>query len=62
MLRVADHKPKVFQHVMRETVKLADQGVILPKLSKVFSADDVAHAHNYLESRQSIGKVALSWE
>ena len=62
MLRVADHKPKVFQHVMRETVKLADQGVILPKLSKTFSAEDVALAHDHLESRQSIGKVTLSWE
>ncbi len=62
MLRIADHKPNVFQHVMRETVKLAEQGIIQPVLSKVFKADDIALAHDYLESRQSIGKVALSWK
>ena len=62
MLRIADHKPNVLQYVMKETVKLAEQGVISPTLSKTFKAEDVAHAHDYLESRQSIGKVTLSWE
>ena len=61
MLRIADHKPNILQHVMQETVKLAAEGIIKPTLGKTFSADDVASAHDYLETRQSIGKVTLSW-
>jgi NADPH2:quinone reductase len=62
MLRIADHRPQVFKHVLTEVVKLAKQGVINPELSKTFKAVDIAEAHDYLESRQSIGKVTISWD
>ncbi len=62
MLRIADYKANMFQHVMRKVVKLADEGVINPTLCKTFAASDVASAHDFLESRQSIGKVTLGWE
>lgn len=61
MLRIADHRPQVFKHVLSEVVKLADQGVIDPILNKTFQAADIAKAHDYLESRQSTGKVTISW-
>jgi 2-desacetyl-2-hydroxyethyl bacteriochlorophyllide A dehydrogenase len=32
-----------------------------PHVGKVFSADDVASAHRYLETRQATGKVLLEW-
>ncbi len=62
MLKVADHRPQVFKHVMDQTVKLAKEGILRPELSKTFAAVDIAAAHDYLESRQSIGKVTISWE
>lgn len=62
MLRIADHRPQVFKHVLNEVVKLAQQDIIKPTVSKTFAADDIAAAHDYLESRQSIGKVTISWE
>ncbi len=61
MLRIADHKANVFQHVMTQVVKLAEQGIINPTLSKTFDVSDIASAHEFLESRQSIGKVTLNW-
>lgn len=62
MLRIADHKPDVFQHVLRQVVNLAEQKILNPIVSKTFPAEQIADAHDYLESRQSIGKVTLSWE
>ena len=61
MLRVADYKAQLFNDVFKSVIKLADQGVINPRLDKVFKAEDIAEAHDYVESRKSMGKVVLSW-
>ena len=37
------------------------KGIIQPKLAKLFKADQIAEAHDFLESRQSIGKIVLEW-
>lgn len=62
MLRIADHKPDIFQHLLQSVVQLAKDGVLNPVVSKTFPAENIAEAHDYLESRQSIGKVTLSWK
>jgi NADPH:quinone reductase-like Zn-dependent oxidoreductase len=41
--------------------KLNDPGV-KPFIGKIFRAEDVAHAHDFLESRKAKGKVLLSWK
>lgn len=61
MLRVADYKPKLFNYVFKEVIKLADQKVINPRLDKVFKAEEIGAAHEYVESRKSMGKVTLDW-
>lgn len=61
MLKVADEKPQVFKHCLEQVIKLTNDGVIKPALSKVFDVSQVAEAHDYLESRKSIGKVVLKW-
>jgi NADPH:quinone reductase-like Zn-dependent oxidoreductase len=61
MLAIADHKPQVLNEVMSEVSRLAKAGIIRPVLGKVFPADQVAEAHDFLESRQSTGKIALVW-
>ena len=61
MLQIADNRPQVFNHCITEVVKLANQKIIIPKIDKIFSADKIAEAHDYLESRQSIGKVVMAW-
>ncbi|HMU05075.1 MAG TPA: zinc-binding dehydrogenase [Saprospiraceae bacterium] len=62
MLRIADFKQSVFNEVLQNVIKMADQKIITPHVSKVFPALDIADAHDFLESRQSTGKVVLKWD
>ncbi|MFA5816335.1 MAG: zinc-binding dehydrogenase [Bacteroidales bacterium] len=61
MLKIADHKPMLLKEVMAEVGRLTEEGIIRPVLGKAFPADQVAEAHEFLESRQSTGKIALLW-
>lgn len=62
MLRIADFKQSVFNEVLQNVIKMADQKIITPHVSKVFPALEIAEAHDFLESRQSTGKVVLKWD
>ena len=61
MLQVADHRKQVFKHCITEVVRMANEGIITPKLDQVFKVSQMAEAHDYLESRKSIGKIAVEW-
>lgn len=61
MLRLADHKQDTLKRCMQNVVKLYEQGIFKPAEGKLFKAEEIAEAHNYLESRQSTGKVACAW-
>jgi NADPH2:quinone reductase len=61
MLRIADHKPALFQKIFSGVMDYVEQGIIKPTLAKKFSVDQIGEAHEYLESRQSIGKVVMEW-
>jgi len=61
MLRIADCKPNNFNLMLNEVVALAANGSLKPLVSKVFDYQDIASAHDYLESRASIGKVVIKW-
>ena len=62
MLVLADNKPALFQHHLNEVSALAADGKIVPHVSKTFPYTQLAKAHQFVESRQSTGKVALIWE
>jgi NADPH2:quinone reductase len=61
MLEIADHKPAVFQRGLMEVIAMADKGLIKPTVAKEFDHTEIAQAHEYLGSRDSIGKVAVKW-
>lgn len=61
MLRIADHKPKILQHCLNEVIGLAANNEIKPVVGGLYSAQEIAEAHMALESRNSIGKIALKW-
>ncbi len=61
MLRIADNKPAVLQRCLEAVVRLTNEGVFKPTVSKVFNVADIAAAHDYLEKRKSIGKVVVQW-
>ena len=45
-----------------EVIKLVKQGLLKPYVGAKFQANDIAKAHELLESRNSIGKVVVYWE
>jgi len=61
MLRIADFKPQVLQKSFEGVMEMTKNGVIRPIISKVFPAEQIAEAHQFLESRQSAGKIVLEW-
>ena len=61
MLRIADYRPHVFKKVLEGVVDMAAKGIINPTLGKTFNVEQIADAHDYLESRKSIGKVVVEW-
>jgi NADPH:quinone reductase-like Zn-dependent oxidoreductase len=62
MLRIADNKPEIIQRCMNEIVKLYDEKQIQPLPGKVYPLSALAQAHNDLENRITMGKMAIRWE
>jgi NADPH:quinone reductase-like Zn-dependent oxidoreductase len=61
MLRIADDKPRVLRRCLEGVIKLCELGVYKPFAGKVFPANEIAKAHDYLTSRASVGKIAIKW-
>jgi NADPH2:quinone reductase len=61
LLRIADERPEVLRRAMEAMVRLAADGTVKPVVDRAFPAGEVAAAHEYVESRQSMGKVVLRW-
>lgn len=61
MLKVADQKPKVLQHCLKEVVKLAKEGHLEPQVGGEFPANKISAAHKLLASGESTGKIVLEW-
>lgn len=62
LLRVADVRPQTIQLCMQEVTRLCGEGVLNPHVGNVFKASKIADAHDYMEHRKSIGKVAVEWD
>ena len=62
MLRLADYRPDAFSRVMTQVSEYAKEGIFKPTAGGTFPADEIAKAHAFLESRKSIGKVAVRWK
>lgn len=61
MLRIADNKPELLEHCMKEVVKMTAEGILEPTVGGEFAHDKLADAHDFLASRKSIGKVVVKW-
>lgn len=61
MLRIADDRPEILKRCLENVVKLVDAGILDPTVGKVFPVNQLAEAHTYLETRQSMGKVTVTW-
>ncbi len=62
MLKIGDNKPAVLQKCLIEVTKLIKDGKLNPHVGASFPVDQIAEAHELLESRRSIGKVIVEWK
>jgi NADPH2:quinone reductase len=61
MLHVADDRPEVLARTMKAVVGLWKSGEIKPVVSAEFASERLAEAHEFVEGRKSMGKVAVRW-
>ncbi len=61
MLAIADSQPAVIERCLSAVMKLYEAGIFAPEIAKVFNANEIAEAHDFLEKRKSIGKVVVQW-
>lgn len=61
MLRIADHKPVLFNKIFQGVMAYTSAGIIKPYLHRVYPAQDLAEAHATLESRKTTGKLVIAW-
>lgn len=61
MLAIADHKPHLLKKALKRVIELCQDGILDPRLDRSFPADQIAAAHDYIETRQSKGKVVVLW-
>lgn len=61
MLHIADHKPQMIQLCLQAVLKLAAEGKIKPLIHAVYTADELAVAHEALENRGTTGKLVVAW-
>jgi NADPH:quinone reductase-like Zn-dependent oxidoreductase len=62
MLRIADYKPQIIKRCLDSLVSLYSKGIIDPQVGGNFKASEMAKAHAFLESRESIWKIVVNWE
>lgn len=61
MLQIADHKPDIIQDCLQGVVDLAAKGVLKPYPATEYPVAEIATAHEALEKRKTMGKVAVLW-
>ena len=61
MLQIGDYKPYILKTCMNEVVDLFNKGEVKPVISKIFNADELVKAHDFLQKRKSTGKVVVKW-
>ncbi len=61
MLHVADDRPEVLARTMKAVVALWKSGDIKPVIAAEFSAEKLDEAHEFVEGRKTMGKVAVRW-
>ncbi len=61
MLKLADYRPHIIGHCLQELIKLYDQGIVKPQISAVYPIEELAKAHEDLEFRRTMGKIAIKW-
>jgi NADPH2:quinone reductase len=62
MLKVGDYHPQVMNDCMAAVLQLYKNKEIKAVVGKVYPVDQIAFAHEYLESGNSTGKISILWD
>jgi len=62
MLKIADYRPDMLSTSFKGVAQLYKDGILKPHVGKVFSQNELAQAHAFMEDRKSIGKVVVTWD
>lgn len=62
MLEIADHSPHKIQRIMKQVISMHQQEILRPEVGGIFTVDQLAQAHRFLESRKSMGKIVVKWK
>ncbi len=62
MLRMADERPSIIKEAMEKIIDLNNRQIITDPIGRAFPVSDLSEAHNLLESRESVGKLAIEWK
>lgn len=62
MLKIADHRPDIIAHCFRNVASLYAEGILKPHIGKIYSQDELPAAHQWMEDRNSIGKIVVKWD
>jgi NADPH:quinone reductase-like Zn-dependent oxidoreductase len=60
MLKLGQNKPEIMKRVFRELIDEVNKGYLNPPKINTFSFDQISEAHEFMESRKSIGKIAIT--
>lgn len=61
MLKLGEENPEKVANAMKAVINLAQKGIIKPFVGGEYKVDQMAEAHEYLESRKSMGKIVVKW-
>ncbi len=61
MLHIADQNPQIINALLKQSISGYLDGTYLPKIAFSGSIEELSNAHNLLENRGTIGKLAISW-
>ena len=61
MLGMGEENPEKVARAMKAVIKLAEEGIIQPFVGGEYNVAQLAEAHQFLESRKSMGKIVVKW-
>lgn len=61
MLQIANERPEKIARVMKRVIEMEKEGILQPFAGGSYPIEKLAAAHQYLESRKSMGKIVVSW-
>jgi NADPH2:quinone reductase len=61
MLVLSSSHPEKISHAMKAVVQMTQEGILKPHVGGEYPIAQLAEAHAFLESRESMGKIVVTW-